>query len=321
MTKKKPEIQEEQTQTYDDFEECLEKDGIEIVIPETDPDDLPEGIGASGFSPRLTAPSYTNPYYIHRDGGGYNLCIKITGNSCLPNCVGYAYGRFLEEAGITSETKLPRCNAEDWLAMAKANGYPTGTTPRLGAVIVWKRGNLWNGNDGCGHVAVVEQINSDGSILVSQSNYGGARFNMSTIKKPYNITGQTFIGFIYNPHMDVSNTVSPSKTTTQVAQEVINGMWGNGSDRQKKLEAAGYSYAAVQAEVNRLLGNMTTTTSAAIKVGDLVTVTKAVNYDNGRTFSLWYKQYKVMQLSGKRAVIGVNGVVTSAINVDYLKKV
>ena len=32
-----------------------------------------------------------------------------------------------------------------------------------------------------------------------------------------------------------------------IAREVIAGKWGNGSDRKKRLEAAGYSYAAVQA--------------------------------------------------------------------------
>ena len=38
-----------------------------------------------------------------------------------------------------------------------------------------------------------------------------------------------------------------------IAREVIAGKWGNGSDRKKRLEAAGYSYATVQAVVNRLL--------------------------------------------------------------------
>lgn len=44
------------------------------------------------------------------------------------------------------------------------------------------------------------------------------------------------------------------KTVTEVAMEVIRGDWGNGADRKNRLERAGYSYAAVQAEVNRLLG-------------------------------------------------------------------
>lgn len=40
----------------------------------------------------------------------------------------------------------------------------------------------------------------------------------------------------------------------QIAKEVINGKWGNGTQRREKLERAGYDYKAVQKEVNRLLG-------------------------------------------------------------------
>lgn len=43
------------------------------------------------------------------------------------------------------------------------------------------------------------------------------------------------------------------KTAEQLAREVIGGLWGNGIDREAKLTAAGYDYAAVQSEVNRIL--------------------------------------------------------------------
>ena len=190
----------DQTITYDDFEKSLMHDGIEIVIPEEE-EELPEGVGAVGYVPRLTAPSTTNPYYLKVGKGGYNRCILIAGNSCLPNCVGYAFGRALEIGGRTENSKLPTCNAEDWYSVAKSNGFKVGSKPKLGATIVWRSGNFWNGADGCGHVATVEKINENGSILVSQSNYGGTRFFLSTIYPPYNIYGQTFVGFIYNPYV------------------------------------------------------------------------------------------------------------------------
>ena len=44
------------------------------------------------------------------------------------------------------------------------------------------------------------------------------------------------------------------KSNEQLANEVIDGKWGNGADRQKRLTAAGYNPAAVQAIVNRKLG-------------------------------------------------------------------
>lgn len=50
-----------------------------------------------------------------------------------------------------------------------------------------------------------------------------------------------------------AKATSGKKTVAELAKEVIAGKWGNGADRKKKLEAAGYNYAAVQKEVNRQL--------------------------------------------------------------------
>ena len=41
------------------------------------------------------------------------------------------------------------------------------------------------------------------------------------------------------------------KSNEVIAQEVINGAWGNGEDRKKRLTAAGYNYTVVQAIVNK----------------------------------------------------------------------
>ncbi len=54
------------------------------------------------------------------------------------------------------------------------------------------------------------------------------------------------------------------KSVSEIADEVIAGKWGNGSDRQKNLENAGYNYAEVQAEVNRKLGASTPTQTKSI---------------------------------------------------------
>lgn len=52
-------------------------------------------------------------------------------------------------------------------------------------------------------------------------------------------------------------STTPAKQTTktldQIAKEVIAGKWDIGQERKKKLEAAGYNYAAVQKRVNELL--------------------------------------------------------------------
>lgn len=50
-----------------------------------------------------------------------------------------------------------------------------------------------------------------------------------------------------------SQAAAPAtKSIDEVAKEVLRGDWGNGADRKKRLEAAGYNYTQVQAAVNRL---------------------------------------------------------------------
>ena len=51
----------------------------------------------------------------------------------------------------------------------------------------------------------------------------------------------------------VEGTPAKTKTVSELAQEVLQGKWGNGTDRKKRLTNAGYDYNTVQAEVNRLV--------------------------------------------------------------------
>jgi len=56
-----------------------------------------------------------------------------------------------------------------------------------------------------------------------------------------------------NELLSGTSTPTPSKSVTEVAKEVINGVWGNGDSRKSALEKAGYNYSQVQAKVNELL--------------------------------------------------------------------
>lgn len=148
------------------------------------------------YKPRLSAPGTEDKHWIHTSAGGHNSCIKIKGSSVLPNCVGYAWGRWYELLG--EKPKLSRGNAEIWWSNT-ADGYERGQTPKPGAVICWRRGKAGVASDGAGHVAIVEQVNADGSIVTSNSAYGGTRWYKKTLKPPYNFGKFIFQGFIYLP--------------------------------------------------------------------------------------------------------------------------
>ncbi|MEG1562552.1 MAG: N-acetylmuramoyl-L-alanine amidase [Bacteroides sp.] len=62
------------------------------------------------------------------------------------------------------------------------------------------------------------------------------------------------IGWIYleNPAY-CTIQASKKKSAEAIAKEVISGKWGNGDARKKRLQAAGYDYAAVQKKVDELM--------------------------------------------------------------------
>lgn len=164
-----------------------------------------------GYVQRTVSPSYDDLKWIKTSYGGYNHCILIDKNtgSVLPNCVAYVHGRWIEmlepvvglEKAKYYEEQLCLYNAEQYYLYVQ-DGFSRGKTPRLGAIICWQKGQVGVQSDGAGHVMIVEQINSDGSIVCSGSNYGGTRFYRSTYKKSndyYIGSKYTFQGFIYPP--------------------------------------------------------------------------------------------------------------------------
>lgn len=205
------------------------------------------------FKPRLEAPSLSDKHWIPVSRGGFNRCLVISSLSVLPNCVGYAWGRWHELLG--SEPKLSRGNAENWFGRIE-DEYERGQKPRLGSVICWAKGQAGNAADGAGHVAVVEDILEDGTVVTSNSNYAGTRFFMRSFKPPYHLgTSYTFQGFIHPPVKFVKQEVMPLLDVKEIAKEVILGKWGNGADRKARLELAGYNFIDVQREVNIMKSN------------------------------------------------------------------
>lgn len=144
------------------------------------------------FVQRTTAPAESNRYY-------YADNIYYQSGVGLPNCTCYAFGRFWELKGGDAPS-LSWQNAEEW--WNHPDGYARGQTPKLGAVICWRRGVAGDNSDGAGHVAIVEQVNEDGSIVTSNSAYNSTLFYMQTLTKESGYTwnsAYTFQGFIYNP--------------------------------------------------------------------------------------------------------------------------
>lgn len=143
------------------------------------------------FTPRLTSDGLASAIYWG------NLNPFTAAGYGLPNCTCYAWGRFWEigdfEGNASNKPTLPTSDAGLWFS--KVSGYETGQTAKLGAVVCWS-----DNSGGAGHVAIVEVVNSDGSIITSNSAYNSTYFYTKEIGSDYSLSGYTFQGFIYNPY-------------------------------------------------------------------------------------------------------------------------
>lgn len=95
------------------------------------------------------------------------------------------------------------------------------------------------------HVGIVEKVVGK-TIYIIEGNW-----NKAVSRKTLEVNAKFLRGYAV-PKYD-KEPAKASKTIKEVAQEVIDGKWGNGSIRKANLTAAGYDYAEVQSMVNQLL--------------------------------------------------------------------
>lgn len=119
--------------------------------------------------------------------------------------------------------------------------------PRAGWVVMydWQDKDQASDNKGWSdHTGIVTKVNEK-TFEVIEGN-----FNNTIGRRVVKYNGLHLRGFIA-PRYEVND--SSYKSTTEIAMEVIKGIWGTGKTRQERLTAAGYDYKAVQQEVNRLM--------------------------------------------------------------------
>lgn len=143
---------------------------VKITIKTNNVDLFPEvekviTVNVASFTARKTLPPLTHPSYVAAVGAGFG---NNNGAGVYGNCTWYAWGRAHEILGknpvFTGDAK------EWWKYKSSYAGYSSDITKaKPGAIIVWGT----SGYSGPGHVAVVEEVLSDGSIVISESSYGG----------------------------------------------------------------------------------------------------------------------------------------------------
>lgn len=139
--------------TYNNLELSGLVNGAKIVIPE-------------GILPENERPGYRAPASYGFSTSLVSRAKVYAGNRyAYGNCTWYAYNRRAElgrpVGSLWSHARL-------WDDNAIAAGYRVDRSPEPGAVY------QTDGYTGFGHVGVVERVNEDGSIVVSEMNYYGS---------------------------------------------------------------------------------------------------------------------------------------------------
>lgn len=141
--------------TYNDAELTGLQTGQQIIIPDGTPpaNELP-GYRAPVYN---TGTTYSRSYISYGYGGGYPY----------GQCTWWAYTR---RAQLGRPVSSSWGNAYTWGIAAARDGYRVDRTPEVGAVMQTTAGYF-------GHVAVVERIDPDGSVFISEYNYLGSGYH------------------------------------------------------------------------------------------------------------------------------------------------
>ena len=115
------------------------------------------------------------------------------------------------------------------------------------------------------------------NVNVSFTTYAGHDMWQYSWKGRFNgISGDVDCSWCYKDFVNTTTPTTPTEPTTptnlksneEIAQEVLDGKWGNGDERKRRLTEAGYDYAAVQKIVTQLLNQQTAAKTYTVKKGD-----------------------------------------------------
>lgn len=100
------------------------------------------------------------------------------------------------------------------------------------------------------HIGIVEKVEGN-VIIVIEGN-----INNAVGRRQININGRYIRGYAvpkYAEEVPVAPASPTVKTVEELALEVLDGKWGNGSERKRRLLSAGHDYNAVQTRVNEIV--------------------------------------------------------------------
>lgn len=191
------------------------------------------------------------------------VCLQILNNRKLQFPV---YFDFEEKSQLNTGRNNVSTMADAFCQTIKAGGYTPGLYSMKSGLTDYLTNEMKNK-----YTVWVAQINC------KQTSYAGPydMWQYSWKGRVNGITGDVDMSYCYNDNLGKVGEIvkpeptTPTKSVDEIAKEVLEGKWGNGDERKKRLTEAGYNYAAVQEAVNKLLKqSVPTQRTYTVKKGD-----------------------------------------------------
>lgn len=175
------------------------------------------------------------------------------------------------------------CDAQIKLWQAKGRWQENDAyVPQPGDYVYydWQDSGAGDNKGNSDHVGIVELCDGK-TITVIEGNKNDAVGERTLAVNGRYIRGFGLPDYASKATKEAASTPSTGKKdVTTVAKEVLAGAWGNGDERKNRLTAAGYDYAAVQAEVNRLASGASTPKKSTTEIAKEVLAGKWGNGDD-----------------------------------------
>jgi len=177
----------------------------------------------------ISEPSFSSSYYTSANifwQSGYAPASTSPQNpqlgSALGNCTWYACGRMLQLGFSSTQINTMHGDASQWASEAQASGITVNTTPTVHSIAQSVSQN---------HVAVVESVNGDGTITVTESSYVPDSSSPWDMLWRHRTVSPTWFDNFIHPSQGTSNVPAAPVATaaTSVASSSFQANWNASS--------------------------------------------------------------------------------------------
>lgn len=160
------------------------------------------------------------------------------------------------------------CSCTELIKLFKQKGIwveNDAHVPSIGDIMLydWQDSGKGDNTGTPDHIGLVEKVEG-GVITVIEGNIGNA-----VGRRIMSVNGKNIRGYgvpKYAEEVPVAPATPTGKVIEDLALEVMDGKWGNGSERKRRLLSAGHDYNSVQTRVNELVRTGKTITELAKEV-------------------------------------------------------